>query len=212
MQLSDLWTAVCLGAGIASVVVCLIAIWLAVQFYGKATEADKGLSNALIQLKVETALLQKLSGRQLAGLLGYGTASRSSQEKLLCVLERVGTPAASMVIPAHVLNGDQTGEELVAQSVSSCVAAHHFLALCNVLAQLLLATGEDELRPAASRVLDVSYRNFRCFDDILSRVDDARIKTNPYHGTYQVTCEMFKPRVASASTLSSAEKFFTDFP
>ena len=200
MQLSELWTVICLGAGIASVVVCLIAIWLAAQFYGKATEADKSLSNGLIQLKVETDLLQKLSGRQLAGLLEYGTASRSSREKLLRVLEMVGTPAGCMVIPAHLLNGDQSREELVAQSVSSCIAAHHFLALCNVLAQLLLTFGEGELRPAASRVLDVSYRNFRFFDDILSRVDDPRIKTNPYHGTYQVTCEVFKPRVASACT------------
>jgi len=211
MQLSDLWTAVCLGAGIASVVVCLIAIWLALQFYAKATTADKGLSNALIQLKVETELLQKLSGRQLAGLLGYGTASRSSQEKLLRALESVGAPVATLVIPGHVLDGDQTREELVAQSVSSCVAAHHFLALCNVLAQLLLATDEDGLRLAASRVLDISFRNFRCFDDILARLDDARIKSNPYHGTYQVTCDMFKPRLASASTLSSAERFSTDF-
>jgi len=201
MQLNDLWTAVSLGAGIASVVVCLITIWLAVQFYGKAAAADKGLSNALIQLRVETDLLQKVSGRHLAGLLGYGAAPRSSQERLLQLLERAVTPSASMVIPAHVLNGDQTREELVAQSVSSCVAAHHFLALCNVLAQLLLLNaGADELRPAASRILDLSYRNFCHFDDILARVDDARIKANSYQGTYQLTCEMFKPRVVSAST------------
>ena len=211
MQPSDLWTTVCLGAGIASVVVGLIAIWLAVQFYGRATEADKGLSNALTQLKAETGLLQRLSGKERARLTRSGTASTLTQERLLQVLEKFGILAPNMVIPTHLLDGDQSREELVAQSVSSCVAAHHFLALCNVLAQLLLAAGEEESRPAAGRVLDLSYRNFRCFDDILSRVDDARLKMSPYHGTYQVTCELFKPRVASANTMGGTRKFSADF-
>jgi len=211
MQGPDIWAVVCLAAGIASVIVCLIAIWLAVHFYGKATEADKGLSNALVQLKAETALLQKLSGRQLATLTRPGTASAATQQRLLQVLEQIGTSAPSMVIPAHILDGEQTREELVGQSVSASVAAHHFLALCNMLAQLSLAVGDEEWQPTLRRVLDLSYRNFRCFDDILSRVDDARIKMSPYHGTYQATCEIFKPRVSSTSAPNSVEKFSTDF-
>jgi hypothetical protein len=128
MTLPDWLGILGLVAGIVSIVLGIMAIWLSLHFYREAKGAEAAVSTALVDIRAQTATLERITARQLDRLTRFATQPRSqdSQVSELVLIFRQLT-AVALAPP-----GSQPQADPLPEHVRAIYNVMYFAALANI--------------------------------------------------------------------------------
>src|SRR5262245_56185447 len=140
MTLSDWLGVVGVSAGIVSIALAGVAIWLSLYFYNQAKGAEGAVSTALADIRAQTATLERITGRQLDRLTKFATQGRSEDPQFaeIMVIFRQLT-AAALAPPQPAQLRDPVPDHVVA-----IYNVMYFSALANI-------GWQQQLPPVAER-------------------------------------------------------------
>ncbi len=77
-------------SSIASLILSIIAIWLSLYFYKESKNNEQNVNNALSEIKIHTATLEKLTGKWLDRLTRFVTSPQPMDAAAEKILETMG--------------------------------------------------------------------------------------------------------------------------
>jgi predicted PurR-regulated permease PerM len=185
------------AAALASIVLAVVAIGLAVYFYVKGRVSEGQASSVLSQIQNQIGTLDKLSGKMLDRLTRASIESRPEQEAILTII------SALRQIPESLANGPRGS---VAQGVSpsewiaALIAAYYYSSMVNFLLQSMITTVEEGtgIYKNFEGLVEASYRDFRYLEDLLSDAGQSTLEGNRLRPVYEETIRNWRPWVRSA--------------
>jgi hypothetical protein len=186
-----------LAAAIASIMVAVVAIGIAVYFYVKGRDSEARASAVLTQIQTQVAALDRLAGKMLDRLTKAVTEPRPEQEALLMIVSTLNK------IPESLAAGVRSPGDSVATAqevVANAIGAHHYAAMANTALQLLVI-GVDEGNDVYTRLeslIETSYQDVLYLDKVLSMIDGKLLESNRLKHLYDDTVQNWRPSVKSA--------------
>ena len=185
------------AAALASIVLAVVAIGLAVYFYVKGRDSESRASSVLSQMQSQVGTLDKLSGKMLDRLTKASIDARPEQEAILAIISTLRQ------IPESLANGPRGP---IAQSVpqgewiAALVAAYYYSSMANFLLQgMITAVDEDTgIYKNFEGLVEASYRDFRYLEDLLADMGQVTLEANRLRPLYEETIRNWRPWVRSA--------------
>jgi hypothetical protein len=194
-----------LVASLASLILAVLAICLAVYFYTQSKNTETNVSGLLEGIRAQTDALQKIVGRQMGQLIRGVTDQPGGDLRL--VQEMIG---ALRDIPASVITliqapstqvHKQDAQEWRKEGLKAYIVAYYYAALTNIansstyLPPLDLLTDDDVFR----RVQDSSHADFVLIDGWLSALDPEEIRRSGQYHSYQEAFNKWRPFVKDST-------------
>lgn len=186
-----------LAAALASIVLAVVAIGLAVYFYVKGRDSEGRASSVLSQMQTQVGALDKLSGKMLDRLTRAAIEPRPEQEAILAII------SALRQIPESLANGPRgpvTQGVPQGECIAALVAAYYYSSMANFLLQSLI-TAVDEgtgIYKNFEGLIEASCRDFRYLEDLLSDAGQSTLEGNRLRDLYEETIRNWRPWVRSA--------------
>jgi hypothetical protein len=185
------------AAALASIVLAVVAIGLAVYFYVKGRDSESRASSVLSQMQTQVGTLDKLSSKMLDRLTRASIETRPEQEAILTII------SALRQMPESLANGPRGP---VAQSVSpgewiaALVAAYYYSSMANFLLQGMITAVEEGtgIYKNFEGLIEASYRDFRYLEDLLGDTGQSTLEANRLRSLYEETIRNWRPWVRSA--------------
>jgi len=182
-----------LAASIASIILAVVAIAQATYYFVKTKASEERVAVALADIKSATLALEKLSGRYLDRLTRHVTENSARQsddiyQLATLVAEIPRTRTEQLAKPTE----NSLTAEQVQEFVSLYILLHHYCALTNICAQLVLPTvseidGNNQQQSQICAFVDMSYADFMFFETLLSGISSAVISESPHRMIYEET-------------------------
>lgn len=177
-----------LSATIASLILAVIAIWLALYFYRRSKDAEQQSSNALAAIQAQTDTLQNLSKSWLTRLVRYATEPRQSAieehfPNILALLQQIPQSITTSLTQIRV---GAPNEDLLRELVSCYIALYFYCAQTNFWSQFYLPDAAEfdennEFHSTIMRMVDMSAADFTHMANVLGQADRYRIESSPLH-------------------------------
>jgi hypothetical protein len=185
------------AAALASIVLAVVAIGLAVYFYIKGRVSEGRASSVLSQIQTQVGTLDKLSGKMLDRLARTAIEPRPEQEAILTII------SALRQIPESLANGPRAA---VAQGapqsewIAALVAAYYYSSMANFLIQSMITTVDEGsgIYRNFEGLIETSYRDFRYLEDLLIDAGQSTLEGNRLRHLYEETIRNWRPWVRSA--------------
>lgn len=202
MEITDL---INLIAGVASLILSVLAIWLSLYFYKESKATEKNVGEMLSSIKAQTDALQKLTGRWMDRLTRYATESHPNTEETITQLISFVKEYPTQYVTA--LNISQTNaqvEQLTTEAISLYIALYYYSAQANFFIQTNLPKLEDfdsssEAHNLVKTALDTSQSDFVHMQGIVSRIDQTRIQASALYDLYEKTESFWKQFVKTST-------------
>jgi len=193
-------------SSVASLVVSVGAVALAIVFYMGGRNTELRVSTALAEIKAQTDALQKLSGRQIDKLMKHAfeaTKSEPSTEithQLLLILKDMPYALTSSVDKTHKESYD---EQFI---ITLYIVLYFYTAQTNYWAQFYLpSSGEfdinDQFHQLVKRIVDSSCDDFGHAAKFLSTVDVNKLKSNSLVNLLDETKDNWRYSVKSTADI-----------
>lgn len=178
-----------LVVSIFSIAISAIAIYLSLHFYDKAKQSEKETSNSLVEIKTQTDMLQKLTGKWMDKFVRSATTDKpdqidSSFREIIQIVAQIphNRPTEIPETTSNSLSGQQT--------VNLYILLLYYSAQTNVWAGSYLPDEYDITDTAhthLSDLLDSSYNLVQLLSPYLSGTDQELINSSIYLETYNAT-------------------------
>jgi len=194
-------------ANIASIILSVVAIWLALYFYHKSKEAEKLVASDLSEIKIQSGMLEKLTGKWMDRFTRYAVNPKPADETttlLMSIVERSISPATTeLKQPSE----NDPPESLVTELITCYILIHYYSAVTNVASLGYLPEDISQIADnlKIKELVESSNATFRHLDDVLQKVDQTKLQEN---GSYSVYCETMSDYQSSVkdTTLHYASK------
>lgn len=190
-----------LVSAIVSVILSVLAIWLALYFYDKSKNSEIKVNLALEAIKAQTKALQELTGKWMDRLTKYATSAKPADEATVWMMEIIRS-SVSNVSSQLASPGDErkTIQNLTEQLVSSYIAIYYYAALTNITSQGYLPnlTELDENNPIKT-IVDSSNADYWWLDSILSSTNSSDLQASPLYHLYADTITNKKQHIKDST-------------
>ena len=200
-NLSMFWS---IGASIASIVLAIVAIVLAVYFYTQAKTSEKDVANSLSKIEAQSQALEKITGRQLERLTKHIT-ERKSLNEIHPDFKVIADAAATFKQDNSKVQTFENNDRL--QIVKYMIGTYHYCALSNYYAFIALpdVSNFDEENTFHSRTkhtLDKTASDIKYIQNQFDVLDitDEEITESGLENLYKETVEVWLPTVKDASS------------
>jgi hypothetical protein len=155
-------------AGITSLVLSVVAIWLSLYFYGQSKNTEKDVTSALTGIRIQTDALQKLTGKWMEKLINYSTQSQPVYSETLSTLMAViqEMPSRLSVSLPNSADSDAVKKEMIV----GYIGTYYYASMANVAIQPLVPEEFnilDETHNALKSIVDNSYSDVNTFRELL---------------------------------------------
>lgn len=210
----DVLTVLNTAVGLMSLVLGGFAIWLSLQFYSKAKEAETRTAVTLEAIKAQSEALQKLTGRWMDRFTRHATEPKPADEGLLALVNAMANLPTTILTHLRVYTesrGGEAQEAALSEIVNGYVCLYHYTALANIGWQAVIATSDDldETDPRytmAVQIVDSTATDFRYMETVLGKVDRSRLNASAYINLLDYTVSSMREHVASAAIVRAARK------
>src|SRR5437773_694826 len=162
MTTSD-WSALwAIGSGVVSLILAVIAIWLSLYFYTRGKDTEKSVTNALAEIKAQTAALERLSAKQLDRLTKFATEGRPT-DPALAEVARTFKEMSLLILQPAPSAPSQSASRLQADLMLANFQSMYFAGILNVV----LAEGLKQIDPSdegygwACGIIEQTYTFFK---------------------------------------------------
>ena len=201
----EIWSIV---SSIVSVILGFFAIFISLWFFIIGRKTEGNVSNALVEIKTQTDMLQKISGKQLDRLTKYVTNAKNTAQsddmisEMLKVIIQIPQTLTSNLNDGSA--NQQTNEQLLQELVSCYIALYFYSAQTNYWAQIMLPDvtefdPQNSFDAACKRSVDMSAQDFDIMAGIISRVDLTRLNQNALNHLLEETKSTWKDLVKNSS-------------
>ena len=200
-NLSALWS---IGSSIASIVLAIVAIVLAVYFYTQAKKSEKEVSNSLNKIEAQSQALEKITGRQIERLTKHLT-ERKSLDEIHPDLKLIANMASSYRQDISSQSNDGNSERL--QTIKYMIGTYYYCAIANYYAFMSLPEAsnfdeENHFHVTTKNTLDLTANDIsyvkKQFEDL--GVTDEEIKQSGLENLYKEAIDVWIPSVKNSSS------------
>lgn len=191
-------------AGIVSLLLGGLAIWLSLYFYTQAKAVETNVQIALAAIQAQTDTLQSLNAKTLDRLTKYVTTPREdasqTTELLFSTLRELPSLVLSLRLPS-----DTSGEAaLRAELVDNYIVLWHYAGTANVWIAGYLPTPENfiETDPNHARIkhlVDRSAGDFRYLETLVNQMHPSEIRAANYQNHYNEILTRLMPFVGDTA-------------
>jgi hypothetical protein len=185
------------AAALASIVLAVVAIGLAVYFYVRGRDSEGRASSVLSQIQTQIGTLDKLSGKMLDRLTRVSVEPRPEQEAILTII------SALRQLPEGLANGPRGPvPQNVPQGewIAALVSGYYYSSMANFLLQGMITAVDDGtgIYKNLEWLIEASYRDFRYLEDLLGEAGQSTLEGNRLRPLYEETIRNWRPWVRSA--------------
>lgn len=181
---------VAIFASIASAILAVVAIWLALHHYNRAKDVDKSVGESLAGITAQTTTLQAITGRQLDRLTDAATGPRQSEQAMLGMIsdfvKQAGTPP-SQASTVDAMPTDVPTEPLVEAICSAC----YFSVMSIMFIDIARRARTDSVPQGVLDLRDHAKSYFLRAEEWLERLDAARYEHHDYYQRYRMVRKSF---------------------
>lgn len=193
MTFSDWLGLLGLASGLVSIILAVVAIWLAIHFYNQAKGSEIAVATALADIRAQTSTLERIAGRQLDRLTKYATQSKPEDPQLAEFLITFRQFTQTALAPAIPAQGGASSAILGTEHLLSIYNVMYFAALANIGWNRQLLPGNQ--RPADQEpmalLVDESHQFFYAHLHILdSHRPDALQRAGILEGLASIRNEL----------------------
>ena len=148
MSILDL---ISLAGSIASLILAVLSIWLALYFFIKSKNAESNTSNLLVRVEGQVGLMSKVTSRMLERYVRYSTSPKPSDELLPTVLKEfmkntsIDHEQSVNSVPARHDTVDDSDDVLDNELVNMYIVGMYWSAIANAALQDRLPEDVAEL-------------------------------------------------------------------
>lgn len=173
-----------------SLILAIIAIWLALYFYTQAKNTEANVQVALEGIKTQTNALQSLNARTLDRLTRYVTTPRNDTTQAMQLLADALKDIPNIVLKLTLPPAGGNEQTLRSEIIHAYIALWHYIATTNIWASLSLPSPEsfDETKPndrLIKQVVDSSAADFAYMTSIIEKLDINQIRATTYAHLYE---------------------------
>lgn len=193
-----------IGASIASIVLAVVAIVLAVYFYTQAKKSEKDVANSLSKIEAQSQALEKITGRQIERLTKHIT-ERKGLDEIHPDLKIIADMASTFKQNNSEIQNFENNDRL--QIVKYMIGTYYYCSIANYYAFMALpeAASFDEENSFHNRTKhtlnttssDVKYIQNQ-FEDL--KITNKEINESGLENLYKETVEVWLPTVKDASS------------
>ena len=193
-------------AGISSIIISIVAIYLSITFYIAGRKTENSVSISLAEIKTQTNALQKLSGKQIDKLMDHvfdGNISQSdTMGQIINALSQIPITITT-ILRQPIDNPNQASQEQIAMLYS---ALYFYIAQTNYWSQFYLPKAIDfdqhnEFHALTKRIIDLSDNDFSVVAIWLSQCDPHLIEKTPLYNYLKETKDKWRHSVRSSSDI-----------
>ncbi len=191
-------------AGIASLILSILAIWLSLYFYDKSKNTESKMDKSLEGIRIQTQSLENLTAKWMDRFTRYATNPKAADETSVLLMQIV-REYTSQNIGGQLKEVDNTAtkEAMINELISGYIAIYYYTAVANVALQIHLPAEITELETndGVKGLVDSSYADFVRLDSILTNVNQDRLTNNGLYSLYQQSVQNWKPYVKDTTTV-----------
>jgi len=207
-NLSMFWS---IGASIASIVLAIVAIVLAVYFYTQAKQSEKDVANSLSKIEAQSQALEKITGRQLNRLTKHIT-ERKGLDEIHPELKIIADMASTFKQSNKIQNFEDNDR---LQIVKYMIGTYYYCSVANYYAFMSLPEAssfdeENSFHTRTKHTLDTTSSDVKYIQnqfEILN-ITEQEIQESGLENLHKETVEVWMPTVKdSASSFVKIEEF-----
>lgn len=200
-NLSMFWS---IGASIASIVLAIVAIVLAVYFYTQAKQSEKDVANSLSKIEAQSQALEKITGRQIERLTKHIT-ERKGLDEIHPDLKIIADMASTFKQNNNQIQNFEDNERL--QIVKYMIGTYYYCSVANYYAFMALPEAsnfdeENNFHNRTKNTLDTTASDVKYIQNQFKslKVTQQEITDTGLENLYKETVEVWKPTVRDASS------------
>jgi hypothetical protein len=177
------------------------------NFYIKAKDTEREVSNSLESIKAQSDTLQKLTARWMDRFTRHATEPRPTDEGLLQLVNVVASLPTTILTHLEVIRTqpDASRQTLIQEYIDAYVALYYYTALANVLGQGWLPA-EAEFDPTNNEshalirgLIDRCAADFQYVARVLNGVDQTMVQSSRLQHLLQDAIQTWYPHVRFTS-------------
>jgi hypothetical protein len=191
-----------IAAGIASLVLSILAISLSAYFYTQTKNTEKDVAGLLEGIRAQTDALQRIVGRQMDRLIRGVTEQpeggiRIVYEVLAAIKEIPGSVTNLLQQPSSAA---QAAQQWYIEAIKGYIGAYYYAALANIAHQYYLPP-LDQLQEGdiLKRIVDTSHADFVMLDNWFATLDAQELRKNPLWHLYSEAHDVHKTNVKEST-------------
>lgn len=177
--------AVNLIGSLASLILSVIAIWLALYFYNSSKNTEKEVNSTLTEIKTHTGALERLTGKWMDRFIRNATTPQPVDELQRMLLEIITVRVNSSVSELPNPQGE-TKTQLTEWLIASYLALYYYSGLTNLAVQSLLPIVEEADSPNSLKsIVDKSYADFMSMDTVIASSNQDLVRSSQLFNYYE---------------------------
>lgn len=194
-----------LVSSILGIAISILAIWLSLEFYARGRDTERRVEVALAEIKAQTEVLQKLTGRTMDRLTRYATEPKPADEVLLhlvgIIREIPQSIAARLGAPSDGTDVDALRHEILA----AYIAAYFYVGTTNFAFQAALPDDRPDAENIVVSMVDQSYGDALTLEGLIGRFRDAEIRASALHHLYLAAMNV-RPQLRNTDMLYESRR------
>lgn len=193
-------------SSIVSVVLAFFAIAISIWFFIVSRNTEKDVSNSLTQVKTQTEMLQKISGKQLDRLTKYVTEPKTidQSESFNEILKVVAQIPISLSSTFQQSGSSNDTLALRAELISCYIALYFYTAQTNFWSHINLPDAadfdsENHFDATCKRITDMSSTDFEAMAGILGKFSSSELRENSLNHLLEETKDEWRNLVLNTS-------------
>jgi hypothetical protein len=172
-------------SSLASLILSVIAIWLALHFYDKSKDSEKQTEVNVNEIKTQTQALTEISSRMLDKYTDYATKPKEADETFLAVVQLLSQTTVGS-IGSYPTNNN--ANELRSFAVNATILAMFYAGFSNLTLQDLLPENASMIEADNNlpNLLNASKEDFLSLDNVLGEVDINTLNSSSLANIYQI--------------------------
>lgn len=172
-------------SSLASLILSVVAIWLALHFYDKAKDSEKQTEVNVNEIKTQTQALTDISSRMLDKYTDYATKPKEADETFLAVVQLLSQTTISSIGNYPTSNSNN---ELRTFAVNATILALFYAGLTNLTLQDLLPQNANMIEADNNlpSLLNASKEDFLTLDSTLGEIDVSTLNSSSLANVYQI--------------------------
>lgn len=202
-SLSAIWS---IGASIASIVLAVVAIALAIYFYTQAKNSEKEVSTSLSKIEAQADALGAITGKQFDRLTKHVTEKRNSNNdpELKAILD-MATTITEGIKNSHVQPANDRSPKIETDTIMFLVGTYYYSAVANYYAFLSLPEAsrfdeENSFHKQTKSMMDLTANDFKFVKDKIDNISKEQIEKSGLINLYNEANDMWAERVRDSAT------------
>ena len=200
---AEMWSII---SSIVSVILAFFAIAISIWFFIVGRNTEKNVSNSLTEIKTQTEMLQKISGKQLDRLTKYVTEPKDAMqnESFHEILKVVDQIPLSLSATFQQSSSASDASDLRSELVSCYVALYFYTAQTNFWSHINLPNAsdfdpDDYVNSTCKRIVDMSATDFVAMANILAKLDQNELSSSALNHLLEETKSTWRDLVLNSS-------------